>query len=113
MSEAPDIQTAWRWLLESTPGTRQGNPLVIHAAYAQPRLRALYPFPTHGTLHFLPTPPPWPQADHDRLPFIVCGAPPYKVFAAGYARLLGEAQTPEDAAALVVAHLPPDSGAPQ
>ncbi|MGQ5668297.1 DUF6193 family natural product biosynthesis protein [Streptomyces sp. ECR2.10] len=64
MSEAPDNATAWRHLLERTPGTRQGDPLVIEAAYAQPQLRALYPFPTHGTLHFLRSTPPWHEPDN-------------------------------------------------
>ncbi|SNX88611.1 hypothetical protein SAMN06272735_9083 [Streptomyces sp. TLI_55] len=42
----------------------------------------------------------------DNLPFIVCSGPPYKVYASGYAALLGAGATPEEAAALVVAHLP-------
>ncbi|MFJ3623350.1 DUF6193 family natural product biosynthesis protein [Streptomyces iakyrus] len=29
------------------------------AAYAEPRLRGLYPFPTQGALHFLRSAPPW------------------------------------------------------
>ncbi|SDN46643.1 DUF6193 family natural product biosynthesis protein [Actinacidiphila guanduensis] len=107
MPEAPDIETAWLQLLEGTPGTRQGDPLVVEAAYAQSRLRALFPFPTHGTLHFLcAAPPPWPGSDRDRLPFIVCGEQPYKIYTPDYGELLGEAATPEEAAALLVAHLP-------
>ncbi|WP_406349265.1 DUF6193 family natural product biosynthesis protein [Streptomyces sp. NBC_00144] len=107
MPEAPDIETAWRQLLEGTPGTRQGDPLVVEAAYAQSRLRDLFPFPTHGTLHFLrAVPPPWPESDRDRLPFIVCGGPPYKIYTTGYGDVLGEAATPEEAAELLVAHLP-------
>lgn len=105
--EAPDIPTAWRQLLERTPGTRQGDPLVVEAAHAQPRLRRLYPFPSHGTLHFHRTAPPWQESDHD-LPFIVCTGPPHKVYAAGYSAILGEAATAEEAAALVVTHLPRD-----
>jgi hypothetical protein len=105
MPEALDISTAWRHLLERTPGTRQGDPLVVEAAHAQPRLRSLYPWPSHGTLKFLRSAPSWAE-DHDDLPFIVCGRPPYKVYASRYAILLGEAATPEEAAALLVAHLP-------
>ncbi|MFB7397760.1 DUF6193 family natural product biosynthesis protein [Streptomyces sp. NPDC056191] len=108
MLEAPDIPTAWRQLLERTPGTRQGDPLVVEAAHAQPRLRGFYPWPSHGTLKFLRSAPPW-HGDHDDLPFIVCGGPPYKVYTSGYTSLLGEAATPEGAAAVVVAHLPADS----
>ncbi|OZV80188.1 hypothetical protein CA850_15955 [Micromonospora echinospora] len=110
MPEAPDITTAWRYLREKTPNTRQGDPLVVNAAYAQPRLRALFPFPTHGTLRFLRTAPPRQSEEIDSLPFIVCGEPPYQVYAAGYSELLGTAATPEEAAALVVAHLPEDAG---
>lgn len=112
MAEAPDIATAWSWLLERRPGTRgaMNDSLltVAEAAHAEPRLRELYPFPTHGTLHFLlVAPPPWPESDGEQLPFIVCGDPPYKVYMSGYASLLGEAETPAEAATLVANNLPP------
>jgi hypothetical protein len=108
--EAPDIPTAWRRLIDRTPGTRQGDPVMIQAAYQQPRLRELYPFPTHGTLRFLrAAPPPFRESDSD-LPLVICGEPPYKVYAFVYAKFLGEAATPEEAAALLVEHLPPDAG---
>lgn len=107
MPEAPDIPTAWRQLREHTPGTRQGDPLVIEAAHAQPQLRGLYPWPSHGTLTFHRSAPPWGDTQQDDLPFIVCCGPPYKVYTSGYTILLGEAATPEEAAALAVAHLPP------
>lgn len=113
MAEAPDIATAWRWLLERRPGTRgamhESLLTVVEAAHAEPRLRGLYPFPTHGTLHFLlVAPPPWPASDGAQLPFIVWSGPPYKVYLPGHADLLGEAGTPAEAAALVVNHLPPE-----
>ncbi|MEU1690037.1 DUF6193 family natural product biosynthesis protein [Streptomyces hirsutus] len=110
MPEASDIATAWRWLLELRSGTRgamhESLPVIIEAAHAELRLRGLYPFPTHGTLHFLRSAPPWSGSDHDDVPFIVYGGPPYQVYAAGYAALLGEVATPAEAAALVVSHLP-------
>lgn len=111
MSEAPDIPTAWQWLLERRPGTRGYYDTasllpIAEAAHAEPRLRALYPFPTHGTLHFLRSAPPWDPSGRDDLPFILAGAPPYRVYASGYAELLGEGATPEAAAALAVANLP-------
>ena len=108
MSEAPDAPTAWRYLLERTPGTRQGEPVVAEAAHAQPRLRRLYPWPSHGTLKFRRSAPSWDHRAPDDLPFIVCSGPPYKVYSTGYATFLGEADTPAEAAVLVVAHLPSD-----
>ncbi|WP_406163804.1 DUF6193 family natural product biosynthesis protein [Streptomyces sp. NBC_00882] len=105
MPEAPDIARAWRHLLERTPGTRQGDPLVIEAAHAAPQLRALHPFPTHATLHFLRSAPPWRKPGN--LPLIAGSGPPHKVYPSGYAALLGEGTTAEEAAALVVAHLRP------
>ncbi|MER5781519.1 DUF6193 family natural product biosynthesis protein [Streptomyces mobaraensis] len=111
MSEAPDIPTAWRWLLERRPGTRgffdDSLPDVVAAAYAEPRLRRFYPFPTHGTLHFLRSAPPWDEPDEDGLPFILYAGPPYAVYTPGYADLLGKAATLAEAVALVVSRLPP------
>ncbi|MEU4066184.1 DUF6193 family natural product biosynthesis protein [Streptomyces wedmorensis] len=109
MPEAPDVPTAWSWLLERKPGTRGATQdsllAVVEAAHAEPRLRRLYPFPTHGTLRFLRSAPPWAELNHDDLPFILYGGPPYKIYTSGYADLLGEAGTPKEAAALVVRHL--------
>ncbi|GAA2305802.1 DUF6193 family natural product biosynthesis protein [Streptomyces kunmingensis] len=113
MPEAPDVETAWTWLLERRPHTRgwfdDTLPPVAAAAHAQPVLRNFYPFHTHGTLKFLRQAPPWPQPQpSDDLPFVVLGEPPYSVHAAGYGSRLGEAPTAEDAIALVVANLPAD-----
>ncbi|MFF8835676.1 DUF6193 family natural product biosynthesis protein [Streptomyces sp. NPDC015130] len=109
MSEAPDVATAWLWLLERRPGTRGAMhdelAVVVEAAHAEPCLRELYPFPTHGTLRFLRSAPPWSGSDHD-VPSIGYGGPPYKVYSADY-DLLGEAATPAEAAALVVSNVPP------
>ncbi|WP_034264130.1 DUF6193 family natural product biosynthesis protein [Actinospica robiniae] len=106
------MAAAWRNELEQTPHTRHGTLLMAQAAYGQPRLRALYPFYSHGALHFLTTvPPPWPRdLGEPDLPFILEGGPPYSVCTAGYAELLGEAATPEEGVALLVANLPPDVG---
>ncbi|WP_256362755.1 DUF6193 family natural product biosynthesis protein [Streptomyces sp. TRM70350] len=87
MAEAPDIPTAWRWLLERRPGTRGAAHdsllAVVEASHAEPRLRGLYPFPTHGTLHFLRSAPRWPVSGQG-------GA------------------LPAEAARLVVSNLPPE-----
>ncbi|MFE5486641.1 DUF6193 family natural product biosynthesis protein [Streptomyces sp. NPDC056527] len=110
MSEVPDVATAWCGLLERRPGMRGAThdslPAVVEAAHAEPLLRSLYPFPTHGTLRFLRSAPPSLEPGQDDLPSISYGGPPYKVYASGYADLLGEVATPAEAAALVVRHLP-------
>ncbi|MEV0375506.1 DUF6193 family natural product biosynthesis protein [Streptomyces sp. NPDC050636] len=68
--------------------------------------RVLFPFPSHGCLTFRRnTQFPW----SNDLPFIACGGP-YRVYAPRYEDLLGEVATPQQAAALVVAHLPRDCG---
>lgn len=111
MTEAPDIATAWRNELEQIPNTRHGTLAMAQAAYGQPRLRALYPFSSHGALHFVRTPPPWTRDPGEpELPFILESGPPYRVYAASYAELLGEAATPEEGVALLVANLPPGIG---
>ncbi|MDX3587267.1 DUF6193 family natural product biosynthesis protein [Streptomyces europaeiscabiei] len=114
MSEAPDVETAWTWLLERRPGTRGSFndtlPPIAAAAYAEPVLRGLFPFHTHGTLKFIRDAPPWYEPPADDLPFIVLGEPPYSVYASGYGTLLGEVATAEDAIGLVMAHLPPGLG---
>lgn len=96
--------------MERKPGTRgaahESLAVVGEAAYAESCLRSLYPFPTHGALHFLRGTPPWSEPGFDDLPFILYGGPPYKVYSSGYTELLGEVATPEAAAALAVAHLP-------
>ncbi|CAM5643674.1 hypothetical protein SAVIM338S_06336 [Streptomyces avidinii] len=79
------------------------------AAYAEPRLRALFPFPSHGALTFhRNTHFPW----SNDLPFIVGDAQSCIVYAplGTSPRVLGESLTPDEAAALVVTHLPHDCG---
>ncbi|MFF2078025.1 DUF6193 family natural product biosynthesis protein [Kitasatospora sp. NPDC058162] len=98
------IPTAWRLLLDGT-GARQGDPLVVEAAYAEPRLRDFYPFPTHGTLRLLHEAPP--RFGADDIPFIVCFGPPYQVYAPGYESLLAETATAQEAVAALLTHLPP------
>ncbi|MFF5176621.1 DUF6193 family natural product biosynthesis protein [Micromonospora sp. NPDC000316] len=106
MEDATKVDEAWRNLLNSSSGWWSGDS-VIRAAYEHPTLRRLLPFPTHGTLRFYTTPrPPWPAQPADSLPFIVCGAPPYRIFTAGYGQLIGEANTAEEAVTLLVASLP-------
>ncbi|MCX5009446.1 DUF6193 family natural product biosynthesis protein [Streptomyces sp. NBC_00555] len=108
MSTETVVEKTWRMLLERHPDARRGDPEVIEAAFAESRLRQLFPFPSHGCLTFhRNTDFPW----SNDLPFIAGGEKTYLVYAAGYAEILGEVATPQAAAALVVAHLPSDCGA--
>ncbi|MFJ4868971.1 DUF6193 family natural product biosynthesis protein [Streptomyces sp. NPDC088757] len=106
MGEETTVEKTWRLMLEGGPMVRRGDPVVLEAAYAEPRLRALFPFPSHGCFTFhRNTRFPW----SNDLPFIA-GSGPCTVYGPRYSAVLGEALTPQQAAALVVAHLPPDCG---
>ncbi|MFF7842335.1 DUF6193 family natural product biosynthesis protein [Streptomyces ossamyceticus] len=101
------MERTWRMLREGHPEARRGCPEAIEAAFAEPRLRRLYPFPSHGALFFhRNTDFPW----SNDLPHIATGFSGYVVYAARSAEILGETATPEEAAAVVVAHLPDDCG---
>ncbi len=108
MTEETTVEKTWRLMLEQHPDARRGNPAAIEAAYAEPRLRALFPWPSHGALHFFRnTRYPW----RDDLPFIVGGAECIVYAPRGESTcVLGQSLTPQEAAALVVAHLPDDCG---
>ncbi|MFI6148610.1 DUF6193 family natural product biosynthesis protein [Streptomyces sp. NPDC051109] len=108
MSTETVVEKTWRMLLERHPEARRGDPEVIEAASAEPRLRRLFPFPSHGSLSFhRNTDFPW----SNDLPRIAGEAGAYLVYGADHAELLGMVATPQEAAALVVAHLPSDCGA--
>ncbi|MDT0478334.1 DUF6193 family natural product biosynthesis protein, partial [Streptomyces sp. DSM 41014] len=109
MAEETVVEKTWCGILNRLPGSRRGEPAVIEAAYTEPRLRALFPFPSHGALTFhRNTEFPW----SNDLPFIVGDVRACTVYAPLRAskRVLGESLTPQEAAALVVAHLPDDCG---
>ncbi|MEW2069116.1 DUF6193 family natural product biosynthesis protein [Streptomyces sp. NPDC007346] len=109
MAEETLLERTWREIVDRLPGARRGEPAVIAAAYAEPRLRALFPFPSHGALTFhRNTEFPW----SNDLPFIVGDVQACTVYAPLHAskRVLGESLTPQEAAALVVAHLPDNCG---
>jgi hypothetical protein len=95
MSGPSEIAETWRMVLDGAPGAlRREHPVP----------RQLFPFPTYRTLQFCQTPQPRPTAV--RLPYIVCGGPPYQVFTSGYGQVVGEADTPQEAAELLVSTLP-------
>lgn len=96
------------WAMYRTTTARHVNHDLIEAAYAQPRLRALYPFHSHRTLNFSrctgypythDTPVIDPRPDGT-----------YRVVWWRDRPAITEADNPHDAAALVVAHLPDDCG---
>lgn len=105
--EGRAVEATWQAMLQRADRIRLGDPEITEAAYAEPRLRALFPWPSHGTLGFLrSTLPPRPPND---LPFITGGNLGFSVYAPGYT-LIGETRTAQEAAALAVAHLPEDCG---
>ncbi|WP_406440681.1 DUF6193 family natural product biosynthesis protein [Streptomyces sp. NBC_00631] len=115
MPEAPDAATAWQWLLERRPHTRSWTvdelAEIAHAAHAEPLLRALYPFPSHGGLHFL-NGLPGEVRPAERLPHVLYGPPPYKVYSSDFTEL-GEVATAEEAVALLARQLPPELRRPR
>ncbi|WP_433178774.1 DUF6193 family natural product biosynthesis protein [Actinoallomurus sp. CA-150999] len=85
---------------------------LIEAAYAQPRLRALFPFHSHRSLHFsrctgfpythdIPVIGPRPDGTY-RVVWWQVRSP--------HGPAIGEVDNPHDAIALVIAHLPADCG---
>ena len=80
---------------------------VIEAAHTNPALRQLFPYTSHSSLSFsactgFPYTP--------RVPRIDLGDHGYVVRTHLFGDILGEADTPEQAVAIVVAHLPPGVG---
>ncbi|MBL7259688.1 DUF6193 family natural product biosynthesis protein [Paractinoplanes lichenicola] len=107
MSNEADIAETWRAILSGAPGARHGNPLILEAAYKHAALRAVYPFPTHGTLQFYRD----VVIEKNSFPMIVCAGPPYTVYTTNYGSLLGEAATPDEAVELLLSAWPEgDSG---
>ena len=100
------VAAEWQYLLEMGEG--MVDPAMVRAAYAQPRLRELYPGVSHGVL------------------FFNCGTGASATPVGGYVYrreggrfwvrgplgvgTLGEVDTLEEAFALVVASLPEDCG---
>jgi hypothetical protein len=102
------VEATWQAMLAGDQRIRRGNLHLLEAAYAQPRLRTLFPFPSHGTLAFLRATrfPLGPQTE----PFIAQTDGAYLVYAPAYARLIGESATADQAAQLTVEHLSADCG---
>ncbi|MCX4819180.1 DUF6193 family natural product biosynthesis protein [Streptomyces sp. NBC_01142] len=106
-TSAADIVAAeWRYFLEEAEDLI--NPAMVRAAYAQPRLRELYPRVSHGALYLsrcteLPS-----SQDVPLVNSLVAGG--FQVSGQAGEGILGETATVEEAFALVVAHLPEGCG---
>jgi hypothetical protein len=104
------VAVKWRLLREELrddipfPAVRD----LVEAAYAEPKLRALYPFTSHWSLHFTTCtgyPFTWVVPFIDPLRdgrFRVCGP--------SRGTVIGEVDTAAEAVALVVSHLPAQIG---
>ncbi|WP_392893640.1 DUF6193 family natural product biosynthesis protein [Streptomyces sp. LN699] len=111
---ADAVAVGWRLLLE---GLRRKEDLfyyarstlrIAEAAYAEPKLRRLYPFTSHRSLHFttcvgIPYSRDVPHVDP-----LSDGR--YRVYAPSRRSVIGDAHTPEAAVALVVSGLPAGCG---
>ncbi|MFK4083637.1 DUF6193 family natural product biosynthesis protein [Kribbella sp. NPDC020789] len=107
---ADAVTTKWRLLREEMredipfPAVRD----LVEAAYAEPKLRQLYPFTSHWSLHFttcIGYPFTWVVPFVDPLKdgrFRVCG--PHR------GTVVGIAETAEEAVVLVVSQMPTDIG---
>lgn len=114
LTEAPErgteVETAWA-RYRQTPATHVDH-FLIEAAFNQPPLRALFPFHSHMALNFSRC-TDFPYT-HD-VPVVTPVNGKYRVTWWGTRSPhgpadIGEADNPQDAVALVVAHLPPECG---
>ncbi|MFD9290265.1 DUF6193 family natural product biosynthesis protein [Streptomyces sp. NPDC060030] len=100
------VAAAWRGLFSL--GDDLIDSAMLHAAYAEPRLRELFPKVSHGALRFSRcTRYPWTK-DVGTLLRRAGGG--FVVHRQSDGALLGEPETVEEAVALIVANLPDDCG---
>jgi hypothetical protein len=112
--EVPDldptrlVESEWQHL--RTVAARMNWPeyqALIEAAYADPRLRHLYPFTTHWSLRFSTS--TRPILSHDVSVCLHAGhGRDYRVTVGYIGHSLGETATPEEAVSVAVRHLPAD-----
>ncbi|MEU9149908.1 DUF6193 family natural product biosynthesis protein [Streptomyces sp. NPDC048417] len=108
----PEAAVAAQWgrLKEKAAGTASFPEFgrLVEAAYAEPRLRQLFPFTSHWTVAFSScTARPY----HDEIAIAPqYGGGPYLVLRHPNTGMLGEAATVEEAVALALAHLPESAG---
>ncbi|GHH26949.1 hypothetical protein Srubr_08930 [Streptomyces rubradiris] len=84
------------------------RPELLEAAYAEPRLRRLFPWTGMGELHFSRcTEPPWTWDIPYVQPAVDDG---YWVSGPLRSETVGPAATPQEAIAMVIERLPPNAG---
>ncbi|WP_068924075.1 DUF6193 family natural product biosynthesis protein [Planobispora rosea] len=102
------VSAQWEWVrqdAEEAPWPEYRT--LVEAAYAEPRLRQLFPYVSHWLLRFSTT------TGAPFSPDVVClhvGKGGYVVKASSYGPSLGETASPEEAVALAARHLPADIG---
>ncbi|KPI15700.1 hypothetical protein OK074_2145 [Actinobacteria bacterium OK074] len=105
------VEAQWRKLLATADGPDwlvEGFPRLVRAAYAEPRLRQLYPWTGMWELHFS-------RCTQWRHTWDIPYASPrqgggYRVDGPGRSQHVGEVDTADEAMAMVVARLPPGCG---
>ncbi|MDF9817131.1 DUF6193 family natural product biosynthesis protein [Streptomyces sp. SPB162] len=109
------VSTAWRLTLERSPLIRLGDAEVAEALYAQPTLRAFFPFPSHGEFSLLSSTKdpfyaevPCVVPRRDGLWNVVLHWSRWSPHIPS--RVLGSRLSARDAAALVAANVPAGSG---
>ncbi|WP_328546331.1 DUF6193 family natural product biosynthesis protein [Streptomyces platensis] len=111
-SQAPEaVAITWRKVRETSDELI--DPAAVEAAYAHPLLRALFPLISHGSLHFSRcTAFPWTNDVPAVYPRSGGGFRVVRMNEpVGSSRqTVGDADSAEEAVALVVAHLPPGCG---
>ncbi|WP_338692665.1 DUF6193 family natural product biosynthesis protein [Streptomyces sp. Q6] len=112
--EVPDdnpsgvIASQWQWLLKTAGDADWPQyQALIEAAYAQPRLRSLYPFTSHWALSFSSIPhspfsPPFVSIDSPR------GTDAYTIREWWHKPVLCQVATPAEAVDVAVARIPDD-----
>ncbi|MER7107846.1 DUF6193 family natural product biosynthesis protein [Streptomyces sp. NPDC000229] len=104
--EGHAVATAWRLMRERHPEVDLVDDELTEAAYAEPRLRQLFPVAGHGWLHFSRTTRKPFSNDLAMIGPLENG---WRVYGKD-GSTLGDVATAAQAAALVVAHLPHDCG---
>ena len=112
--EVPDnnptdiIASEWQWLLKDARNADWPEyDALIKAAYAEPRLRRLYPYTSHWALSFSATPYPFTPSFAT---LVASRGGDYTVREGRNGPTLREVVTPAEAVSIAVDHLPEDLG---